>query len=61
MQGNSRDESVIRDRAHRSRLVMYAAYPAWVSFSRWCTRQNNSHWPFTFVRPRNVKRSSRVL
>ena len=52
MQGGSRDESVIRDRAHRSRLVIHAAYAARVSCSLFCTRQKSRIWPFAFSLPR---------
>ncbi len=41
------------------RGARYAASPAWVSCSMVCPRQNNVLGPFTLVRPRSVKRSSR--
>lgn len=39
----------------------YAAYPAWASFSMLCARQYHFHCVSTFMRPRSVKRSSRLF
>ena len=61
MHRHTRDERVVRDRAHPSRLVCYPAYPAWVSFSLWCTKQESSYRPLTSLRPGSVKRCSRLL
>ena len=39
----------------------YAANPCSASFSVLCTRPYRSHYPSIFVRPRSVKRSSRLF